>query len=75
MLLSNFEFLAPDNLAMCQRILEQLCIDANLDRTSSGAEELAATVLTVFQLYPGATEAELLASIRDRRNDLEKLTG
>lgn len=73
MILSDFEFLDPENLAMCQRIFEQVCIDANLDPASRRAEEVAVTVLTVFQLYPGATEAELLALIRDR--DIQKRMG
>lgn len=71
MILSDFEFLDPENLAMCQRIFDQVCIDTGVDRTSSRAEELAATVLTIFQLYLGATEAELLAALRGRADPAE----
>ncbi|MER9328577.1 hypothetical protein [Mesorhizobium sp. M0488] len=72
---SNFQFLASEDLAMCQRVFDQICADASLHPTSIDAEMLASTVLTVFQLEPSKTEAELLVSIRDRRNDFEKLTG
>ncbi|MER9301210.1 hypothetical protein NKI38_32930 [Mesorhizobium sp. M0621] len=75
MILSDFEFLDPENLAMCQRLFEQVCIDANIDRTSIEAEQLAAAVLNVFQVLPGGTEEELLAALRDRHNHSEKRTG
>ncbi|RUZ80895.1 hypothetical protein EN943_02195 [Mesorhizobium sp. M7A.F.Ca.US.006.01.1.1] len=75
MILSDFEFLAPENLALCQRVFDQVCADADIDRASIEAEQIAAAVLNVFQLLPGATETELLASIRDRRDASHKRTG
>jgi hypothetical protein len=72
---SNFQFLAPEDLATCQLVFDQICADASLHPTSIDAEMLASTVITVFQIDPSRTGAELLAAIRDRRNDFEKLTG
>jgi hypothetical protein len=77
-MLSGFpqsEYLGPDDLALCQRVFDQICTDANWDRTSIEAEELAAMVLYAFHLSPNRTEADLLAAIRSRRNDFEKMTG
>lgn len=67
------QFLSPDDLAICQRAFDQICVDARLDRKSVDGELLASTVLAAFQ--SGITEgAELLAAVRARRNDFEKYT-
>ncbi|MGO4642556.1 hypothetical protein AB4Z43_29460 [Mesorhizobium sp. 2RAF45] len=56
-------FLSPDDLATCQRIFDQICADARLDRKWVDGELLALTVLTAFQ--SGIVEdAELLAAVR-----------
>ncbi|RWK55818.1 MAG: hypothetical protein E5X43_08405 [Mesorhizobium sp.] len=69
------EFLGPEDLALCQRVFDQICADASLDSTSIEAEDLAAMVLSAFQRSPDKTEADLLAAIRARRNDFEKQAG
>lgn len=68
------QFLSPDDLAICQRVFDQICADARLDRTSVDGEILASTVLTAFQ--SGIVEdAELLAAVRAHRADFMKRTG
>jgi hypothetical protein len=69
------EFLGPEDLALCQRVFDQICADASWDRASIDAEDLAAMVLDAFQLSPNRTEGDLLAAIRSRRNDFEKRAG
>jgi len=69
------QFLGPEDLALCQRVFDQICADASLDRLSIEAEDLAAAVLSAFHCSPNRTEADLLAVIRSRRNDFEKQTG
>ncbi|MER8574574.1 hypothetical protein NKG99_24180 [Mesorhizobium sp. M1409] len=43
------QFLSPDDLATCQRVFNQICADARLDRKSVDGELLASTVLAAFQ--------------------------
>jgi hypothetical protein len=69
------QFLGPEDLALCQRVFDQISADASLDSKSIEAEDLAAAVLTAFHCSPNRTEADLLAAIRSRRNDFEKQTG
>ncbi|RWL23283.1 MAG: hypothetical protein E5X64_38935 [Mesorhizobium sp.] len=69
------EYLRLEDLALCQRVFDQICADASLDSTSIEAEALAAMVLSAFQRSPDKTEADLLAAIRSGRNDFEKQTG
>ncbi|PAP96294.1 hypothetical protein CIT31_06360 [Mesorhizobium wenxiniae] len=77
-MLSRFphnQFLGPEDLALCQRVFDQICAGASLERQSIEAEDLAAAVLTAFHCSPNRTEADLLAAIRSRRNDFEKRAG
>lgn len=69
------EFLGPEDLALCQRVFDLVCADARLDKLSLDGQLLASTVVTTFQSLPGISEPDLLASIRGRRDDFEKLAG
>jgi len=68
------EFLGPDDLALCQRVFDQICTDANWDRDCPDSQILASVILAAFQ-HGTTNEAELLAAMRERRNDFEKRTG
>lgn len=68
------QFLSPDDLAICQRVFDQICVDAKLDRASVDGKALASTVLAAFQ--SGIVEdAELLAAVRARRANFTKRAG
>ena len=68
------QFLSPDDLAICQRVFDQICVDAKLDRASVDGKALASTVLAAFQ--SGIVEdAELLAAVRARRANFTKHAG
>lgn len=56
-------FLSPDDLATCQRVFDQICADAGLDRTSMDGEILASTVLFIFQ-HGNVDDVDLLAAAR-----------
>ena len=65
-------FLSPDDLATCQRVFDQACADARLDRKSVDGELLASTVLAAFQ--NGIVEEHaLLAAVRAKSADFIKL--
>ncbi|RWD20760.1 MAG: hypothetical protein EOS57_08215 [Mesorhizobium sp.] len=68
------QFLGPEELALCQRVFDQICADASLDSKSIEAEDLAAAVLTAFHCSP---KPKLIywPSSGSRRNDFEKQTG
>lgn len=68
------DFLGPEDLALCRRVFEQVCSDGNLDRSCIGSEELAATVLNMFQ-HGVTDEAELLAAVRTLRDSLLRRAG
>ncbi|MER9309778.1 hypothetical protein NKI51_10710 [Mesorhizobium australicum] len=68
------QFLSPDDLAICQRVFDQICVDAKLDRASVDGVTLALTVLAAFQNGIVADD-ELLAAVRARRADFMKHTG
>ncbi|WP_084508022.1 hypothetical protein [Mesorhizobium sp. WSM3224] len=66
------QFLGPEDLAICQRVFDRICADANLDRKSVDGQVLALTVLAFFQR--GVTDHdELLAAVLGRREDFTKL--
>ncbi|KRB34241.1 hypothetical protein ASD99_00995 [Mesorhizobium sp. Root695] len=66
------EFLGPEELAICQCVFDQLCIESQLERGSVDGEALAFIVLSVFQRGT-VKEADLLAEMQARRkNDLER---
>jgi hypothetical protein len=68
------DFLGPEDLALCQRVFEQVCSDDKMDPGCIDSEDLAAAVLTTFQR--GVTnEAELLAAVRTLRNGLIRRAG
>lgn len=68
------QFLSPDDLAICQRVFDQICVDAKLDRASVDGKALASTVLAAFQT--GIVEdAELLAAVRAHRANFTKRAG
>jgi hypothetical protein len=73
--LQQSALLNPDDLALCQKVFDQICADANWDRGSLDGHLLASTVLTLFQMSPNTVEADLLAVVRLQRNDFEKRAG
>ena len=68
------EFLSPQDLAVCQRVFNQVCTDDNLDHDCIDGQILASTVLRLFQ-QGFVDEAALLFEIRAHRDDFMKLTG
>ncbi|RRH89561.1 hypothetical protein EH240_33810 [Mesorhizobium tamadayense] len=68
------QFLGPEDLAICQRVFDQICADAMLDRDSTDSQALALTVLTFFQR--GAVDHdELLAAVLSRLEEFTKPRG
>jgi hypothetical protein len=66
--------LYPNDLAMLQRVFDELSADGGHDVASLDAEMIAAALLGLFQ--DGVTEeAALLAKIRSRRRDCMRLAG
>jgi len=68
------DFLGPDDLALCQRVFDQICTDAKWDRDCADSEILASVIFTTFK-NGTVNEADLLAAMRERRNHFEKRTG
>ena len=65
--------LNPEDLETCQRVFDQICADARLDRKSVDGELLASTVLAIFLSGITEDDAELLAAVRARSQDFVKL--
>jgi hypothetical protein len=64
--------LEPQELALCQRVFNQISSDASWQRDELDPELLALKILYVFQAGPQETEAQLLAYIRSRYADFTK---
>jgi hypothetical protein len=56
------QWLGPDDLAMCQAVLEQACSEVGVDLTSLDAGILASVVLALFN-----------SGVRDRNDLLERV--
>jgi hypothetical protein len=66
--ITSCDFLRPGDLAMCQRIFDQLRIGPRGEPASASDQLLAMSVITLFQ--QGITdETELLRTLRARRNN------
>ncbi|ESX64404.1 hypothetical protein X759_30890 [Mesorhizobium sp. LSHC420B00] len=64
----------PNDLALLQRVFDEICADGNHDASSGDAEIIASTLLQLFQ--DGMTdEAALLAEMRSRQRDFIRHTG
>ena len=68
------EFLGPQDLAVCQRVFDRVCMDSNLNHTCIDSQILASTVLRVFQ-QGFVNETDLVSEIRAHRYDFMKRTG
>ncbi|RWA75673.1 hypothetical protein EN836_11645 [Mesorhizobium sp. M1C.F.Ca.ET.193.01.1.1] len=67
----NRTCLSPLDLAVCERVFNQLCADEQLDPLDPKAEILAAMVVAVFR-NAHTSERELLEAVRSLR---QKVTG
>ena len=56
----NADFLSPDDLALCQRVFDQICAEAHWERSGIDSEILASRILANFQ--QGVTEELMLAA-------------
>ena len=66
--------LYPDDLAMLQRVFDQVCADGCHETNSVEAELIAAALMNIFQ-NGTSDEAVLLAELRSRRRDFILKTG
>jgi hypothetical protein len=65
----NHTCLSPHDLAICQRVFDQICADEDLDPSSQEALVLAETVVATFRnVHTG--ERELLEAVRSRRHEV-----
>jgi hypothetical protein len=62
----NRTCLSPLDLAICERVFDQVCEDENLDPLDLDAEILAVMVVAIFQ-NAHTCERELLEAVRSRR--------
>ncbi|SDA90646.1 hypothetical protein [Mesorhizobium qingshengii] len=62
----NRTCLSPHDLAICERVFEQVCSDENLDPLDPDAEILAVMVVSIFR-NAHTSERELLEAVRSRR--------
>lgn len=62
----NRTCLAPPDLAICERVFDQVCADENLDPLGPDAEILAVMVVAIFRNVH-TSERELLEAVRSRR--------
>lgn len=56
---------SPSELQICQRVFDRLCEERKVDRSSSDAEDLAATIINAFGAGL-ADEEKLLAAVTGR---------
>ncbi|MGX5831746.1 hypothetical protein [Mesorhizobium sp. 43Arga] len=61
----NRTCLSPHDLAICERVFEQVCSDENLDPLDPDAEILAVMVVSIFR-NAHTSERELLEAVRAR---------
>jgi hypothetical protein len=62
----NLTCLSPLDLAICERVFDQVCADENLDPLDLDAEILAVMVVAIFR-NAHTSERELLQAVRSRR--------
>jgi len=61
--------LSPHDLAICERVFDQVCADEHLDPLDPDAEILAVMVVAIFRDVH-TSERELLEVVRSRRQKL-----
>jgi hypothetical protein len=61
--------LSPHDLAICERVFDQVCADEHLDPLDPDAEILAVMVVAIFRDVH-TSERELLEVVRSRRQRL-----
>ena len=61
--------LSPHDLAICERVFDQVCADEHLDPLAPDAEILAVMVVAIFRDVH-TSERELLEVVRSRRPKL-----
>ena len=67
----NRTCLSPLDLAVCERVFNQVCADERLDPLDPSAEILAVLVVAIFR-NAHTNERELLEAVKSRR---QKVTG
>ncbi|RVD61145.1 hypothetical protein EN828_29410 [Mesorhizobium sp. M2D.F.Ca.ET.185.01.1.1] len=67
----NRTCLSPLDLAVCERVFNQVCADERLDPLDPNAEILAILVVAIFR-NAHTNERELLEAVKSRR---QKVTG
>lgn len=65
------QFIGPEDLAVCQRVFDQICAEAKIDRNWDEGEVLAVTVLTFFQ-HGFAEYDDLLAAVLGYRGEVSR---
>lgn len=63
---TNRACLSPHDLAVCQRVFDQICADEELDPLSRDAESLAVMVVAIFR-NAHTNERQLLEAVRSYR--------
>lgn len=58
---------SPHDLAICERVFDQICADEHLDPLGADAEILAEMVVAIFR-NAHTSERDLLEAVRSRRN-------
>jgi hypothetical protein len=58
--------LSPHDLAICERVFDQVCADEHIDPLSRDAEALAVTIVAIFRNIT-TNERELLEDVRSLR--------
>ncbi|TIM09087.1 hypothetical protein [Mesorhizobium sp.] len=58
--------LSPHDLAICERVYDQVCADEHIDPLSRDAEVLAVTIVAIFRNIT-TSERELLEAVRSLR--------
>ncbi|MER9306999.1 hypothetical protein [Mesorhizobium sp. M0496] len=67
----NHTCLSPHDLAICERVFDQVCADENLDPLDPDAEILAVMVVAIFRNIH-TSERELLEAVKSRRQLLRE---
>lgn len=62
----NRTCLSPHDLAICERVFDQVCTDEHLDPLDPDTEILAVTVVAIFR-NAHTSERELLEAVRSLR--------
>ncbi|SIT57472.1 conserved hypothetical protein [Mesorhizobium prunaredense] len=62
----NRTYLSPHDLAICERVFDQVCAYEHIDPFSRDAEVLAVTIVAIFRAVT-TNERELLEEVRSRR--------